>query len=100
MNYKVKKTIEYDEWVVTQSAKSQVQITKRLSKIEQYGHFGIINDVDDGVWELKWKNGRRVYYVYIPESKILLLIGGNKNGQDYDIAQAKKILKKYAKNET
>lgn len=95
MGYGIKKTIEYDDWLSTQSAKSQVQIAKRLSKIEQYGHFGIIRDVDDRVWELKWKNGRRVYYVYIPEAKILLLLGGSKNGQNYDISQAKKILRKY-----
>lgn len=50
---------------------------------------------DDTVWELKWENGRRVYYSYVLESKILLLLGGNKNGQDYDIKQAKKILKEY-----
>jgi hypothetical protein len=34
-----------------------------------------------------------VYYAYIPEKKILLLLGGNKNGQDKDIRQAKKILR-------
>lgn len=99
MKYEIKKTSEYEEWVATQTAKSQVQITKRLVNIEQEGHFGTINDVDDGVWELKWRNGRRVYYVYIPEAKILLLIGGSKNGQCYDIGQAKKILRKYAEDE-
>lgn len=96
MEYSIKKTIEYDDWLATQTDKSRVQIAKRLSHIEQYGHFGTIRDVDDNVWELKWKNGRRVYYVYLPESKILLLLGGNKNDQSYDIAQAKKILGKYA----
>jgi hypothetical protein len=30
---------------------------------------------------------------YIPEKKILLLLGGNKNGQDKDIRQPKKILR-------
>jgi putative addiction module killer protein len=95
MKYEIKKTIQYNDWLETQSAKSQVQISKRLSKIEQDGHFGTIRDVDDAVWELKWKNGRRVYYVYIPEAKILLLLGGGKNGQSYDIAQAKKVLRKY-----
>lgn len=62
-------TIEYRDWLVKQSAKSQVQIAKRLSHIEQYGHFGTIKDLKDNVWELKWKNGFRVYYVYIPKLK-------------------------------
>ncbi len=96
MLYTIKKTSEYDEWLLTQSEKTKVQIAKRLANIELYGHFGTIKDVHDYVWELKWQNGRRLYYVYIPESQILLLLGGNKNGQSYDIAQAKKILSKYA----
>ena len=40
----------------------------------------------------KWGIGRRVYYALIPEKNIILLLGGNKNGQDKDIAKAKKIL--------
>lgn len=100
MRYGIKKTIEYENWIVGETEKSKVQIADRLANIELYGHFGTIKDVSDGVWELKWKNGRRIYYVYIPETKILLLLGGNKNGQSYAIAQAKKILRKYTKNDT
>ena len=85
----------YDEWLKEQPAKSQVQIRERVSHIQDDGYFGDHKDVDDGVWELRWKNGRRVYYAYIPEKKILLLLGGNKNGQDKDIRQAKKIFHKH-----
>ncbi len=100
MRYKILKTTEYDDWLAGQSLKSQTQIEKRLSNIETDGHFGIINDVAEDMWELKWKNGRRIYYAYMPETKILLLLGGNKNGQSYDIAQAEKILEEYTENET
>jgi putative addiction module killer protein len=55
--------------------------------------------VGDGILELKWKNGRRVYYATIPEKKILLLLGGNKNGQDKDIRQAKKIFDKHVSSD-
>ena len=75
--------------------KSQVQIAKRLSTIEIDGYFGNHKDLESGIYELRWKNGRRVYYAYVPESRILLLLGGNKNGQDKDITQAKKILKRW-----
>lgn len=34
-------------------------------------------------------------FAYLAQENILLLLGGNKNGQDYDISQAKKILRKY-----
>jgi putative addiction module killer protein len=99
--YQVSKDPKFDEWLDAQSARTQVQIYKykRLSKIEQYGHFGdrkSVSDYETGylkntVWELRWNDGKGVYYAYIPEKRILLLLGGNKNGQDKDIAQAKNI---------
>lgn len=100
MRYRVLKTTQYEDWVNKESLKSQVQIEKRISNIETDGHFGVIKDVDDYVWELKWANGRRIYYAYLPGTNILLLLGGNKNGQSYDIAQAKKILREYTKIES
>lgn len=100
MQYKVHKTTEFDDWLAGENLKSQVQIEKRISNIETDGHFGTINDVGDDVWELKWRNGRRVYYAYLSDPNILLLLGGNKNGQSRDIAKAQKILKEYTENET
>ena len=71
-----------------------------MEKIETEGHFGTIReDLGKGVSELKWKNSRRIYYAYIPKENILLLLGGNKNGQSKDITQAQKILKEYIENE-
>ena len=91
--YTILSTLEYDEWLEEQSAKSQVQVRDRISHIQDEGHFGDHRDVEDHVWELKWRNGRRVYYSLIPEKKILLLLGGNKKGQGKDIRQAKKIFR-------
>lgn len=99
MRYKTIRTIEFNEWLSNESLKSQVQIEKRISNIELEGHFGISKKVDIEVYELKWENGRRVYYAHLIEENILLLLGGNKNGQSYDISQAKKILKEYTENE-
>ena len=90
--YTIYNAPEYDEWLEEQPAKSQVQIRERVSYIQDEGYFGEHKKVGDDVWELKWKNGRRIYYAYIPVKKILLMLGGNKNGQDKDIRQAKKIL--------
>jgi len=89
------KTSEYQKWIQKQSEYDRVQIAVRLSRIELDGHFGIHKNLGDSLWELKWANGRRIYYAYIPEARILLLLGGNKNGQNKDIASAKKIYKKY-----
>lgn len=96
MKYTILDTEEYSDWLDQQTAKERVQIEKRLSNIETEGHFGKHKHLEEGVWELKWDNGRRVYYAYIPEQQILLLLGGNKNGQTKDINYAKKILRNYA----
>lgn len=93
--YKLYKSTEYQNWIEKESYKSQVQIAERLSKIETDGYFGTHKFLEDYIWELKWVNGRRIYFAYIAELDILLLIGGNKNGQNKDITQAKRIFKKY-----
>ncbi len=96
---KICRAPEYRKWFVGQDPRSQLQIEKRLSNIETEEHFGVTNFVGDFVSELKWKNGRRIYYAYIAEKNILLLLGGNKNGQDKDIAQAKRLIRKYSDSE-
>ena len=95
--YSIHRSPEFCCWYDEQTEKSKVQIDDRLSKIQEDGYFGVLKSVDekDEVWELKWKNGRRVYFAYIPEKQILLLLGGNKNGQDKDIRKAKNIYKKH-----
>ena len=95
MQYRIIKTPEYQQWLDREPPKSKVQIASRLENIETEGYFGNHKNLDDSVWELKQTNGRRVYYAYIPEQRILLLLGGNKNGQNQDITQAKKILGKH-----
>jgi putative addiction module killer protein len=93
------KTNEYHKWIQKQPAFDKVQIALRLSRIEVDGHFGIHKYLGNNIWELKWGNGWRVYYAHIPVKKILLLLGGNKNGQTKDITRAKKICKKYTEFE-
>ncbi len=66
-HYDFDKTTEYEEWFEEETFKSQVQIEDRLSRIETDGHFGEHKPLEEGVSELKWKNGRRVYYSIIPE---------------------------------
>lgn len=92
--YKISKTKEYQEWLEEETLKSRAQINKRLSNIELEGHFGDYKHIHGDIWELKWENGRRVYYALIKNINVLLLLGGNKNGQSKDITQAKRILKK------
>jgi putative addiction module killer protein len=95
--YQIWRAPEFSNWFESETEKSKVQIDDRLSKIQDEGYFGIHKPVgdDDVVWELKWKNGRRVYYAIIPEKKVLILLGGNKNGQNKDIHKAESLFEKY-----
>lgn len=95
MEYKIIITKEYKEWLKKENLRSRVQIGKRLALIKLSGHFGVQKDLGNGIHELKWGGGRRLYYAYIPVNNILLLLGGNKNAQSQDINQAQKILKAY-----
>lgn len=97
MRYRIFKTPEYQAWLEDEVPKARVQIAARLERIETEGYFGNHKDLGDNIWELKWAGGRRVYYAYIEELCILLLLGGNKNGQSKDITQSKKILRKHTK---
>ena len=92
--HELHKTPEFEEWLSEQPLKSRLQIEERLMHIICDGHFGTCKRLTNLIWELKWANGRRVYYAYLAEYNILLLLGGNKNGQSKDITQAKKILGK------
>ncbi|MBS4166662.1 Uncharacterized protein NEOC65_001754 [Neochlamydia sp. AcF65] len=93
--YKILVTDEFEEWLEGEPAKSRVQIAKRIDNIKEEGHFGDHKQVRDHVWELRWDNGRRIYYCLIPVSQVLLLLGGNKNGQTKDIKQAEKIYREW-----
>lgn len=91
MKYLIEATEEYLEWRNEQTAKSRLQIASRLDKIENEGYFGDHKPVGDNIFELRWRNGRRIYYALIPARQVLLLLGGNKNGQGKNIREAEKI---------
>lgn len=103
--YRMLRAPEFEEWLDEQSDRTKTQIYKRLANIEIHGHFGDHHSVSDyetgvlkdSVWELRWSDGKRVYYAYIPEKRILLILGGNKNGQTKDISKAKNIYLKTTK---
>lgn len=93
--YTVYETDEYVEWRDNQTLKSIRQIHERVYKIEIDGYFGHHKYLEsEDLWELKFNDGRRIYYVIVPQTKVILLLGGNKNGQDKDIKKASNILRK------
>ena len=91
MNFEIIKTAEFEEWFDDQSMKTKVIIDSRLQRIALDGHFGTINTFEELI-ELKWTSGMRVYTHRYGARMLIILLGGNKNGQDRDIRKAKKIL--------
>ena len=80
----------FTKWFESQSLKIRDQIAARLDRIQTDNHFGMHKSLGDGLWELKFNNGNRIYYTI--RNDMFLILGGNKNGQQKDINKAKKII--------
>ena len=91
-NRRVYRTIVFSKWFSKQDFKTQMRINARLQRIEIDGHFGTIN-VFNGLVELKWSSGLRIYMFLMEQKIIVILLGGNKRGQDKDIKKAKNLKK-------
>lgn len=85
----VLKTDEFEEWLDDQLPKVRTVIKARLDLIS-IGHFGNHKRFE-GLIELKWLNGIRIYTFMWGTAVVVALYGGNKNGQSRDIKKAKKI---------
>ncbi len=85
----VLKTDEFEKWLSEQQPKVRT-ITKARLDLISLGHFGNHKRFE-GLIELKWLNGIRVYTFMWGAAVVVALHGGNKNGQSRDIKKAKKI---------
>lgn len=90
--FTIQSTDEFNEWFDGLSNSHKGAVKSRVERIELEGHFGTVKNLGDGVSELKWANGLRVYFSRVAKTDLLLLLGGTKNGQDRDIKKAKKLL--------
>ena len=88
-DFQVFKTPEFIAWHTKQPPKTKAIITARLDLLS-IGHLGNYKKFE-GLLELRWKNGMRVYSFMWGNSIVVALYGGNKNGQNNDIKKAKKI---------
>jgi putative addiction module killer protein len=69
-------------------------IDARLERVKA-GNYGDCNPVGEGVLELRFKFGIRVYFAEIGGMIVLLLCGGNKKTQAKDIIMAKEYWKEF-----
>lgn len=87
-------TDEFVEWLETLGRKRRALVDDRLDRIRENGHFGDFKHLGDGLYELRWKNGTRVYFSFLAGDEgrlVLMLWGGDKNGQGRDIVKARRI---------
>ncbi|MBX3039751.1 MAG: type II toxin-antitoxin system RelE/ParE family toxin [Bdellovibrionaceae bacterium] len=87
--FEVLTTAEFDDWFECLPPQTRVIIRARLDMLA-VGHLGDCKRFD-GLIELRWKNGNRLYSFMWGRTVVVALFGGNKNGQDKDIKKAKKI---------
>lgn len=73
------RSAEFERWLAAEPAKIQALVESRIFRIEHYDHFGDARHLGDGLAELKWKNGLRVYFARTGNRLVLLLHGGGKN---------------------
>lgn len=96
---KVLSSPEFEQWYLKTPLREQAQIDSRVSRIEENDYLGDWKYLGEGLAELRWKNGRRVYFTKLDGRIVLLLVGGYKNAQKKDIKKARLLLRRYADSE-
>lgn len=90
---KLKRTRQFVEWYESLPDTFRARVDARIDHLH-IGHFGKSESLGSGLFELKWKNGLRVYFTRtkVGGIDVLLLLGGNKSTQDADIRLARRLL--------
>lgn len=84
----------YLDWYSSLDNSQKIMISKRLQriKIDNYGDY---KELGDGLKELRFKNGIRIYFIETENIIVLLFNGGDKKRQSKDIKKAKEYLAEY-----
>lgn len=99
MQLRIERIPEFIEWFASLTLKEKLQVDSRIQRIRDHSHFGDAKSLGYGLAELRWKNGKRVYFAKIGPVIILFLNGGLKNAQKKDIQKARILLERYANGE-
>ena len=89
------RSTEFERWLTAESEKIQALVESRIFRLEHYDHFGDAKHLGEGLSELRWKNGLRVYFARVSNRLVLLLHGGGKNDQKNDIKKARILIERY-----
>lgn len=89
----IKRTSEFSDWLKDlRDIRARAKILLRIERLS-LGNPGDVAPVGEGISELRipYGPGYRVYYIQRGEELVVLLCGGDKDSQDYDIKTAKKL---------
>jgi putative addiction module killer protein len=89
----IRETEEFSDWLnKLRDAAAKAKIASRIERLAR-GNPGDVKPAGEGVSELRIHHGAgyRVYFIQRGEQLIVLLCGGDKDSQDADIVNAKKI---------
>lgn len=86
--------IPYDEWLnkLDNSQKAKVLVRIERLKLGLYGNYKMLSE---GLKELKFDSGLRIYFYEENDVIVILLNGGGKQRQSKDIELAKKYMQDY-----
>jgi putative addiction module killer protein len=89
----------FDDWLTRLGdTRAQAKIATRINRLV-VGNFGDCKYLKHGLYELRidWGPGYRVYYAMLSKTNVLLLCGGDKRKQDFDIRRALDYFSDYRK---
>ena len=84
--------IPFNEWQNSLQKTDKLIVYKRLERLK-LGNYGDYKSVGDGILELRFNQGFRIYFAEIDNIIVLLICGGDKSTQQKDIEKAKAIKK-------
>lgn len=90
--------IPFDEWYYKLDKFIRNTIAIRITRATK-NLYGKHRNLANGITELKFDNGLRLYFTEINNEILLLLLGGNKQRQSNDIKNAQEYLKDYHERE-
>lgn len=83
----------FSEWLNRLDGSVKYRVQARIIGLKDKGHFGLHRQLDETLYELKFKTlggGLRIYYGTDGDTIVILLCGGNKSSQARDIVLARK----------
>lgn len=92
--YTLKETGIFRKWAAKLDVNIRTRIYSRVDRACATGHFGDHQGIGAGLSEMRFDfgHGYRVYYTIWRNVVLLLLLGGDKSGQQADIERAKAML--------